>query len=127
MGTFPTKIKITARPQGEAPEWVRDAWIRCELTCVPDTCGHVPRHCTGVVSGAATTSDGYDVDQAHALQVLAARNRTAAGWWRERYFPIDKQCFRFDRACAEVLASTDACEGGITVHDDIETGTLRPY
>lgn len=133
MALFPSKIKITSRPQGDAPEWVRNAWVGVVLECVPHTCGHVPMHSTGVVTGRVVTTPGYDVSQAHALERLAAHEKEAGGkapansWWREHGLPLDGECFRFDAGCAEVLESIDV-DGGerIIVHDDIETGTMRP-
>jgi hypothetical protein len=125
MGIFPTKIRITSRPQGEPPEWVRDAWIGCELDCAPRTCGHVPEYCAGVVTGRLSKIDGYDVCQVHAFMVLNEKSPEAARWWAESGYPYVGLMFRFKSACAQVLETTDG-EGPITVFDDIETGSMRP-
>lgn len=127
MGIIPTKIRIISRPQGEAPEWVRDAWIGCELDCEPKGCGHVPQYSAGVLTGRVTKVAGYAVGQFRALTVLATKDRKAVSWWQEHGFPLDRQCFIFASTCAEVIESRDLRPGEQVVFcDDMETGTMRP-
>lgn len=122
---LPTKIRIVSRPQGEAPEWVRDAWIGCELACLGNTCGHTPAYCGGIVTGAVTKVTGFDVEQVHAIQTLLARNPQAGAWFLERGYPTPGECFRFVATCAKVLERREIT-GPVIMYDDMETGTMRP-
>ena len=94
-----TKIKIFRTPEGEAPEWVRCAWVGLELPCE----SHVGINDTderGAVSGEKTTYNryGYSVPQKEALEILADHNLEAANWWKEHGYPKisgDKKYFCF--------------------------------
>lgn len=89
------RIRIIQRPEGEAPEWVRDAWIGLELPLLardPLTYRVVggiltmPKtllgHWLGVLTGRSRLITGYLVDANHAVRLVEARNPTAAVWWR---------------------------------------------
>jgi hypothetical protein len=88
-------IKIVARPDGEAPEWVRDAWIGVKLPLlrpeVVRTAGfgvvRGPRSYLGQLWGCLTGQSfavsGYIVDAAHAVEMLGWTRPDAAAWWRE--------------------------------------------
>ncbi|WGI21079.1 hypothetical protein [Amylibacter sp. IMCC11727] len=86
-------IEIIKRPNGEAPEWVRDAWIGLRLPLYH----HLPvtSKVQGVVTGSRTrlgaflkglvqepqTMTGYYVHSKGAIEILAAFNTDAAKWW----------------------------------------------
>lgn len=89
------RIRIVRRPEGEAPEWVRDAWIGLELPLLapnPMTCRIVggvltmPKTRFGywlaMLAGRSRLFTGYLVDANRAVQRVEARNPTAAIWWR---------------------------------------------
>lgn len=97
MGPWETtgqKVRIVRRPLGEAPEWVRDAWIGLELPVLLSD--PVSSRIAGVLTGSQTRLGfwfrfilgrtermvGYLVDAHTALRLLEARNPTAAIWWR---------------------------------------------
>ncbi len=75
---------------------------------------------------------GYDVAQDEALQILALHDPAAAKWFYDRGFPGrgengEMECFRFKAEEVEVVETLGHDEGGrFVVHDDMETGTIRP-
>lgn len=89
------KIRIVEAPIGEAPDWVRDAWVGLDLPIVGSADPRT-RLAGGVLSGPKTfwTSllavvqarvspiRGYMVPTDAALDVLAASSPAAADWWR---------------------------------------------
>lgn len=89
-------IRITRTPPGEAPLEVREKWVGLVLPVAP---GHraVRRALTvGVLTGPKSffgrlrdfflgrlgTVDGYPVDSATAVAILAHHHPDAAAWWR---------------------------------------------
>jgi len=111
-------IRITQRPIGEAPDWVRDAWIglRLPLTCARkgDWPGvHVltgPRTALGQwwarLRGRGLVFDGYLVDARTAVDVLAQSHPAAADWWRAHapHLLDGRRNFIFDAAACEPAA-----------------------
>jgi hypothetical protein len=88
-------IKIVQRPIGEAPEWVRDAWIGVSI---PTASEHHrdwrgigvltgPHHWLAqigaLVCGKTFTVEGYAVNAKIAVDLLADHSPEAAAWWRE--------------------------------------------
>ena len=110
-------VRIVARPIGEAPEWVRDAWIGLEI---PLLCpGPRTLECVGVLSdqgsflrrfvqwfiGRPMTISGYVVNARTAVDMLEAHCPQAAEWWRVNtpYHRDGGRNFLFDTpACEEV-------------------------
>jgi hypothetical protein len=108
-------ITITRRPIGEAPEWVRDAWIGLRLP----TSQPAERHWRGVgvltgptkalqlwwalLRGRTIPVTGYLVDSKIAVELLGEKNAAAAQWWRENTSELiaSRRGFIFD---------ADACE-----------------
>ena len=89
------RVRIIRRPDGEAPEWVRDAWIGLELPLLePDPLTYrivggiltMPKNLIGywlgVLAGRSRLVTGYLVDAHRAVQLVETRNPTAAVWWR---------------------------------------------
>jgi len=87
-------IRIITRPAGEAPEWVRDAWIGLVIPT-----GQTEPHAFAafgvlslpkgrsaewwaVLTGRALRIDGYTVSAIEAVRILSDRNPEAANWWR---------------------------------------------
>lgn len=77
-----SRIRIIATPAGEAPEWVRQAWVGLEIP-VEDCAGMGEVH--GVLSGKPdpSNSDGYHVNEKSAVDILRAKSFGAARWWEE--------------------------------------------
>jgi len=88
------RIRIVRRPEGEAPEWVRDAWIGVELpVLVPEpvsTFGfgvltgpkNIVLEWVLCVIGRAKPIAGYVVAADTAVACLMEHSPTAAEWWR---------------------------------------------
>lgn len=110
------RIRIVRRPEGEAPEWVRDAWIGVELVLLsPEPLTF--KHTGGVLSGPRTywaclwwrlmgrgqTVTGYVVDANEAVRCVGRVNPTAAIWWRAQAgsFVQPGQHFIFDVPACE--------------------------
>lgn len=108
-------IKIIRRPVGEAPEWVRDAWIGLRIPLA--VAGKRRRRGFGVLTGPASAwrqllmlvmgraeaFDGYVVDAAHAVDILASYDPNAADWWRQNvpHLLTGSRNFVFDADCCE--------------------------
>lgn len=87
-------IRIVKRPAGEAPEWVRDAWIGVRLPTKRDR----PRDRIGLgvlsgphghfqqllfwLRGKTFRVTGYAVNALEAVELLSVKNAEAAEWWR---------------------------------------------
>lgn len=107
-------IRIVRRPLGEAPEWVRDAWLGVELDLVTGnrtwrTFGVLsgPRSWFGelwrLVTNQTATGRGYAVVARTAVERLAEHAPEAAEWWRSNvgHMLDGKRLFVFDSdACA---------------------------
>lgn len=88
------KIRIIDRPLGEAPDWVRDAWIGLELDLL------IPQEITaptrGVLSGRSWWRSlwvrlfrgnppvtGFVVSGKNSIDRLATVRPDAAAWWHQ--------------------------------------------
>lgn len=105
MNEIQTKIQIIRTPEGEAPEWAREAWVGLELPCL-STVGY--RKGKGVVTlkEKERNSWGYAVPQKEALEILARHNMNAAMYWAEVGYPKDdpeESCFFFAENEATVV------------------------
>jgi len=97
-------ITITRRPKGEAPRWVREAWIGLTLPChsymgYPE--GGLDQ---GVLTQAPVRRNdyGFSAPQAEAIAALeTSGRRRAAKWWRDHGFPQGGQCFGFSEECVD--------------------------
>lgn len=108
-------VKIIRRPEGEAPEWVRDAWIGLVLPLAVDDV--VTSAAFGVLSMPRNrlaewwrlrtrkfdTVTGYVVDAGLAIDLLAETQPEAADWWRTHcpFFCKPGQTFIFDLPACE--------------------------
>ena len=111
-----THIRITSRPIGEAPEWVRDAWIG---TILPLKDARKRKWFgVGVLTGPHTfwaqlwagfrgralRIDGYLVEASRAVAILSDSNPDAAEWWRINAHDLlgNSNGFIFDAPCCEL-------------------------
>ncbi len=88
-------LTIVKRPIGEAPEWVRDAWIGLQLPLARRGQRTWWTHgvLTGqkgwlaitwaLVTGELESTSGYAVSAATAVELLSKNNGRAAKWWRQ--------------------------------------------
>jgi hypothetical protein len=110
-------VRIIARPEGEAPEWVRDAWIGVRVPLVRREIlrtggfGVVTGPKTwlgqmlGCLTGQAFPATGYLVDAAQAVEMLAWTRPDAATWWRENGGGLIRpgRSFVFDAPACELV------------------------
>ncbi|MDP3802640.1 hypothetical protein [Brevundimonas sp.] len=87
------KIRIIRPPAGEAPLWVREAWVGLELPLAHlepvtvDTGGVLsgPTSRTGWwwarLLGRLHKTTGYCVNSARAIEILGRSRPEAANWW----------------------------------------------
>ena len=110
-------IRIVARPEGEAPESVRDAWIGLELPVLHPA--QVETLGFGVLTGPkslwmqrlktflgqAQKTSGYIVLADQAIERLAAKDPAAAKWWRDNaaHLVAPGAAFIFDAPACELL------------------------
>ena len=91
-----TAVEIVTTPFGEAPVWVREAWVGLTLPLVPGRGGKGSFATVGVLSGPHTywpqlwlhltgrvmRIEGYLVDREAAFDLLGGRRPDALAWWR---------------------------------------------
>jgi len=91
-------VRIVDTPPGEAPLAVRQAWVGLVLPLWPGEAGPRSVLTAGVLSGPRSLwgflwgrlirrfkpLDGFLVDAAAAVDILARHDPSAAAWWRER-------------------------------------------
>ena len=70
-------IRIVKTPEGEAPLWVRQAWIGCEMPLMGTATDPV-----GLFS-RVPVQDGYCVKGGDAISALLDISPRARGWWIE--------------------------------------------
>jgi hypothetical protein len=109
-------IRIVKRPNGEAPEEVRDAWIGLLLPVLPRYSRMIERRSVGVRARPRTwlgmwfkslsrpRKRGYPDDTTAAIDLLASVNASAAAWWRTNTPDLFKpgRCLFFDDECCTV-------------------------
>lgn len=97
---MPGKVLIVAIPPGEAPEWVRKAWVGLELPFEnPEPGGYVG----GVLTGKPVNRSGFSVPTEQALEILRKSNQDACTWW-ETNVPLEFiDALVFDSAVCQVL------------------------
>ena len=78
------KIEIIARPSGQAPDWVRDAWIGVQFDAERDAPVNGDRY-YGVLGGRPSRDNlgGYRVNGRLAIEALTSKNPKAAQWWKD--------------------------------------------
>jgi len=77
-------MRIFRIPPGEAPEWVRKAWVGLTLPFDPNVPPAISVR--GVISGEDhALEESYAVPIKTALLILQNRNPEAARWWEENY------------------------------------------
>ena len=97
-------ILITNTPSGEAPLWVRSAWVGLHFPC-----DSIKGFAEGEEVGAITKSTmrkryGYHVPQSKALDILQIHSPDAASWWRRQGYP-NGGYFCFDESEARVISN----------------------
>ena len=107
-------IRIIRPPNGEAPNWVREAWIGLSLPTVVKTRRswrslgvlsgptNLALQLWAMITGKSMKVEGYLVNAKVAVDLLAETQAEAANWWREHAPELltGKRNFVFDvEAC----------------------------
>jgi hypothetical protein len=95
-------VRVTSVPEGEAPEWVRQAWVGLVLPAVDRR----PVPGIEVLSERQSVAPAYQVKTLIALTLLEIGERTAAAdWWREHTTEANDptQHFLFSPDCCTQL------------------------
>jgi hypothetical protein len=119
------RIRIITDPKGEAPMWVRYAWIGLTLPCKP-LVGFANKPSKHVLSGKPMQVRAeFDVPQREAIELLAEHYADAAKWWQEHGFPEGEDAyFAFGRDEAEIISGVTSQK--LVIYDNMETGKWRP-
>lgn len=77
------KVRIIAVPTGEAPQWVREAWVGLTLPLLEADCDCTGADQIGVLGGPPSPEhfDGFAVLFETAVAALEEKNPKAAQWW----------------------------------------------
>ena len=100
-------VQVVGRPSGEAPEWVRDAWIGCVLP-LSEVLEMALLPTVGVLSGKRVHSEndgGYRIDSDAAVQILREEHPEAAQWWVNQGFGFPGRVLVFGKQFCELLPS----------------------
>ncbi len=97
---MPGKVLIVAPPPGEAPDWVRQAWVGLELPFENPTPGG---YVGGVLSKKPTGRNGFHVPPQTAIAILKNKDSRAAAWWLEHVDIAHMDAFVFDPVACKVL------------------------
>lgn len=109
-------VEIVQAPIGEAPDWVREAWVGLRLPvmdCRPSFSFGVlsgPRSWIGqwmaILTGRAERVEGYWVESAGAIALLERIRPDAAAWWRGHVPEFSKpgRVFVFDLPACNPVA-----------------------
>ncbi|MFA6183496.1 MAG: hypothetical protein WC682_00155 [Parcubacteria group bacterium] len=102
-GTPWHKKKIIDVPPGQAPEWVRKAWIGLVMPVAEN----LPTHtiAMGVLGGKAENPNGYPVETSIAIQILKEKSPDAAQWWTEHVSPIFMRWLIFKEEVCQLIQS----------------------
>ncbi len=96
-----TYIKVVAIPAGDAPDYVREAWVSLVLPCDSVVSGaKLVANGEAVVWQPVIENDLYVVKQEDALRILSERNQKAASWWHDQGLPSSDEhanCFCFKK------------------------------
>lgn len=72
------QVEIINTPPGQAPDWVRDAWIGLILPVDMDAVGVLQM---GIFGGEGQNDGGYNIPTEKALEFLEKKDQRAARWW----------------------------------------------
>jgi hypothetical protein len=119
------RIRFIAAPRGQAPLWVREAWIGLVVPCSPFTNTPPKGSLHEVEDGAAVSYECALVPQKAAVDALEQHNAQAAQWWRQNGFGSEfAPLFAFSSESFEVVEGVQKTK--MIVYDDLETGRWEP-
>jgi len=109
-------VTIISRPSGEAPEWVRDAWIGLRLPLAYPRSRNWRgigvltgprgffRQVLALIRGRTIRMPGYLIRSKVAIEILGRANPAAADWWHENapQFLTEWNKFIFDEPACRI-------------------------
>lgn len=116
------RIRFIKAPKGQAPDWVREAWIGVTVPCYPTIDTPEEGRLFGVDDDKPVSSyECVAVPQKEAIEALEQRHPDAAQWWREHGFGGDSSDpFAFNVESFEIISGVQRATAD--VYDDLETG-----
>lgn len=111
-------IQITSIPPGDAPEWVRRAWVDIILPCYPVL--GVDPNAQGICTGNPDVSCGVQVPAAEALLILQQKSPGAYQWFARNCPQLEagEAHLFFPEVCFRVVSGVR--RQVLYVHDDME-------
>lgn len=99
-------MKVTSTPSGEAPEWVRRAWIGLILPLATGFSAPSSIPVRGAVSGNLLGQGSvYTVPAKVAIDILDMSQPKAANWWKNNTkWYTDFQYFLFDSQSGKIIS-----------------------
>lgn len=95
------KFRIVAAPPGDAPDWVRQAWVGLVLPEQSPTSPAILK--VGVLGGRPQNEGGYAVSAQTAIDTLEEHDAAAARWWRDNAPLVLVGTLTFKRDVCEVV------------------------
>ena len=115
------KIRIVQPPAGEAPLWVREAWVGIDLPvvrwsplrnyqgqCVLSGPKTFWKQIWALVRGQTVPVRGYLVRTDRAVELLSASAPAAADWWRESAPHLLRGILIFEEKACRLLSNGSA-------------------
>ncbi len=91
-------IRIISRPEGGAPEHIRDEWIGLTLRCE----GMNPYPLSNVMTHELVErTGGYTVRWDVAMEALGRKSQVTRNWWEAHVHPMGNLVF--DEDCCEIV------------------------
>lgn len=132
-------IRISSRPAGDAPDWVRDAWIGLTLPTrqtsprvwramkLANWRGNVFLRLWDMLRGKSYRCSGYAVNGKAAVAVLEKSRPDAADWWKTHAGPMvtGRSGLIFDAACCEQVDGPTSLADALWGTGGRSTGGLR--
>ena len=75
-------IRITNRPSGQAPDWVREQWVGVVIPLASQEVKGIQLGTDGGLPDPRNIN-GYHVSTAEAINAVEAKSPEAANWWRK--------------------------------------------
>lgn len=94
------KIRIISRPDGGAPEYIRDQWIGLVM---PARTTDSPLANVMTLQRVTDRAGGYEVPWDAAMAALGEKNPSARKWWENLNITHHFPALIFTRDCCEIV------------------------
>ena len=108
-------FEVTKAPDGDSPQWVRDAWVGVQFKSLQGAPVTMPTRAANAQSkgfGRGAKSEimerrGYSVGARDVLGLLALRSSEAAQWYIQNVPQMldPDQVFMFDETCCRAITN----------------------